>query len=263
MSRREGKTSSSSFLFLHHLRNTSTENIFLLFSSENNDHSKEDVWSIACIMIEMLINTILFRPQNDDPTLQLLCIVQYVGGLTVSSLDRFPTHVKKFFSKIKCDPYQLRLHRLLQQIFSQYKFHHQESMIVCKENLFDLLKHMFQFQPVKRISLHGLLDHPFFAHHHSIKTTKSRPCNGSSSLLTHRPTSIRPTDLVHLCTKLNLENSRWILSLKERCLFELILRSGNYSPWNLSQYGLSQSLENDLRRLITFLTGFSPIDLNE
>ena len=69
-----------------------------MFSDELNDNSKEDVWSIGCIIIEMMINTILFRPQNDDPSLQLLCIVQYVGGLTHSLLDRFPLHIKKFVS---------------------------------------------------------------------------------------------------------------------------------------------------------------------
>lgn len=223
------------------------EFFFFLCSFEFDDQSKEDVWSIACIMIEMLINTIFFRPQNDDPILQLLCIVQYVGGLTNSSLDRFPFNVKKFFSKIKCDPYQLRLHRVLQQIFLQYKFQHHED----KENLFDLFKQMFQFQSTKRISLIGLIEHPFFAHQ-TLKTTKFVHFNGKS-----RPKSIQSNHLVHLCTKLNIENSRWILTLKERCLFEVILRTDVYS-----HLGLSQSLENDLRRLISFLTGFSSIDLN-
>ena len=80
---------------------------------ESFEQSKEDVWSIACIIVEMMINTIPFRPQNDDPALQLLCIAQLVGGLTPSLIDRFPSHVKSFFSNIKCDTHQQRLHRLL------------------------------------------------------------------------------------------------------------------------------------------------------
>ena len=231
----------------------------LFFSYETTiDHFKEDVWSIACIMIEMMINTILFRPQNDDPTLQLLCIVQYVGGLSISLLDRFPSNVKKFFSKIKCDPYQLRLHRLLQHIFTQYKFQHQETTMFNKENLFDLFKQMFQFQSIKRISLLGLIDHPFFSSLHSMKNNKLRISNSTpSSSFISRPTSIRLEHLVHLCIKLNSEHPRWNLTLKERCLFELIIRMENFNQLNLSQYGLSQSLQNDLQKLISFFTGLS------
>ena len=133
----------------------------MLFSNELNDNSKEDVWSIGCIIIEMIINTILFRPQNDDPSLQLLCIVQYVGGLTYSLLDRFPVHIKKLFSKTKCDNHQQRLQRLLQQIFNQYTIYSNEYN--KKEYLYDLLKQMFQFQSDKRIELQSLIEHPFYS----------------------------------------------------------------------------------------------------
>ena len=218
------------------------------------EHCKEDVWSIGCIIIEMMINSILFRPQNDDPSLQLLCIVQYVGGLSMAVLDRFPLHVKKFFAKIKCDPYQLRLHRLLQHLFTQYKFHHHhDHAMYRKEDLADLLKQMFQFQSAKRISLLSLIEHPFFSVS-CARTNRVRlaaPC----ASVTVRSTPIRLDHLVHLCTQLNLERSRWNLTLKERCLFELILRMENFSQINLSQYGLSQSLRADLQRLIYFLTG--------
>ena len=223
-------------------------------SCHTMEQCKEDVWSIGCIIIEMMINSILFRPQNDDPSLQLLCIVQYVGGLSMAVLDRFPLHVKKFFAKIKCDPYQLRLHRLLQHLFSQYKFqHHLDHATHSKEHLFDLLKQMFQFQSAKRISLLSLIDHPFFSWSCS-KTNRMRLSAPGPSVITRR-TPIRLDHLVHLCTKLNLEHSRWNLTLKERCLFEVILHVENFSQINLSQYGLSQSLRADLQKLIYFLTG--------
>jgi serine/threonine protein kinase len=225
-------------------------------SHDTNEHSKEDVWSIACIIVEMMIHTILFRPQNDDPTLQLLCIVQYVGGLSATLLDHFPLHVKRLFSKIKCDPYQLRLHRLLQHIFSQYKTIHHDHSIQNKENLFDLLKQMFHFQSVKRLTLCALLDHPFFSLYSS-KTVRLRtPMSSSRLSLTTKNTSNKIDHLVHLCIKLNLEHSRWDLTLKERCLFELILHMDRFSQINLSQYGLSQSLQSDIQKLLAFLTGF-------
>ena len=188
----------------------------------------------------MMINTILFRPQNDDPSLQLLCIVQYVGGLTLSTLDRFPLHIKKLFSKTKCDSHQQRLHRLLQQIFKQYSLH-------FNENLFDLLKQMFQFQSDKRLSLDLLLEHPFY----SLKRI-SYPKTHS---LIKPSVSIRLDDLVHLCTKLQLKQSRWILTLKERCLFELILHIKNFNDFNPEEYGLSQLLQFEIKKLIFFLTG--------
>ena len=223
---------------------------FFLFSNELNDNSKEDVWSIGCIIIEMMINTILFRPQNDDPSLQLLCIVQYVGGLTYSLLDRFPVHIKKLFSKIKCDNHQQRLQRLLQQIFNQYTMNLNEYQPYTKENLFDLLKQMFQFQYDKRISLQSLIEHPFYLINSSFKNPKIRTNN-----LIMKTTSITIDDLIHLCTKLNLKQSRWVLTLKERCLFELILHIKNFNQFNSDKYGLSQTLQLEIKKLIYFLTG--------
>ncbi|CAF1244661.1 unnamed protein product [Adineta steineri] len=220
-----------------------------LINNGSFDNSKEDVWSIGCIIVEMMINTILFRPQNDDPSLQLLCIVQFVGGLTLSLIDHFPSHIKQLFSNIKCDSHQQRLNRLLKQIFNRYAIHSNEYN--KRDNLYDLLKHMFQFQPDKRIDLQSLIEHSFF----SINLNKHCLNKTRLNLIKIKTSSIRIDDLVHLCTKLNLERSRWILTLKERCLLELILHIDNFSQLNLYKYGLNQSLQNELRKLIYFLTG--------
>ena len=194
-----------------------------------------------------MINTILFRPQNDDPALQLLCIGQLVGGLTPSLIDRFPSHIKPFFSKMKCDTHQQRLHRLLKQIFHRYLNHVNQCNNPQKDSLYDLLKQMFQFQTDKRIELQALIEHPFFSLNSNGKTRSN-----SFKIATR---SVQIADLVHLCTKLNLDQSRWILTLKERCLFELILHIEDFNQFNSEQYGLSQSLQNDLKQLIYFLTG--------
>ena len=151
----------------HHLWRHAPESLIrMIMESDSSivDNSKEDVWSIACIIVEMMINTILFRPPNDDPSLQLLCIAQFVGGLTLSLIDRFPSHVKQLFSNIKCDSHQQRLHRLLKQIFHQYTNHSNEYNSK-KDNLYDLLKQMFQFQSDKRIELQALIEHPFYSIH--------------------------------------------------------------------------------------------------
>lgn len=214
---------------------------------ESFHQCKEDVWSIACIIVEMMINTILFRPQNDDPALQLLCIAQLVGGLTPSLIDRFPAYVKPFFSNMKCDIHQQRLPRLLKQIFHQYVNHANQYNHPQKDSLYDLLKQMLQFQIEKRIDLQTLIEHPFFALNSNNKIR--------STDLKINATSIQIADLVHLCTKLNLQQTRWILTLKERCLFELILHIEDFNQFNLKQCGLSQSLQNELKQLIYFLTG--------
>ncbi|UJR13814.1 hypothetical protein I4U23_000825 [Adineta vaga] len=215
------------------------------------DNSKEDVWSIACIIVEMMINTILFRPPNDDPHLQLLHIVQLVGGLTTSLIDCFPMHVKQIFSNRKCDSHQQRLNRLLRQIFSQYAIHANDYN--RKDHLYDLLKHMFQFQSDKRIDLQSLIEHPFYSlNSNKICLTKPPRLN----FLKLQTSSMRIDDLVHLCTRLHLEQSRWMLTLKERCLLELILHIDNFNQLDFSQYGLSQSLQNELERLTYFLTGY-------
>ncbi|CAF1335584.1 unnamed protein product [Rotaria sordida] len=213
---------------------------------ESNGNSKEDVWSIGCIIVEMMINTILFRPQNDDPSLQLLCIVQLVGGLTLSFIDHFPYHIKQLFSNIKCDSDQQRLNHLLKQIFNQYTIHPNDNN--RKDYLYDLLKQIFQFQSDKRIELQSLIEHPFF----SLNSIKNKI---QLNLLQTKISSIQIDDLIHLCTKLNLEHSRWILTLKERCLFELILHIKNFSQFNPDNYGLSHLLKDELKRLVHFLTG--------
>jgi hypothetical protein len=106
---------------------------------------------------------------------------------------------------------------------------------------------MFQFQSDKRIELQSLIEHPFYSLH---LNTKNR-----LNILKIKTRSIDIDDLVHLCTKLNLEQSRWVLKLKERCLFELILHIKNFNQFNFHQYGLSQNVQNELKQLIYFLTG--------
>ena len=210
------------------------------------DNCKEDVWSIGCIIVEMMINTILFRPQNDDPALQLLRIVEFVGGLTLPIIDHFPLHIKNIFSTIKCDSHQQRLHRLLRQIFQQYPNSLNESNRK-REYLYDLLKQIFQFQSEKRIDLQGLAEHPFF----SMNVLNKNRMN----FMKLKSQSIQIDDLIHLCVKLQLEKSRWVLTLKERCLFEVILQIKNFNQINFNQLGLRQSLQNELQQLIYFFTG--------
>ncbi|CAF3834132.1 unnamed protein product [Rotaria magnacalcarata] len=245
----------------HHLWRHAPESLIRMIIEQDDltsdktiiDHTKEDVWSIGCIIIEMMINTMLFRPQNDEPSLQLFCIVQYVGGLTLSLYERFPSNVKILFSKIRLDSHQQRLHNLLKQIINQETLNLNEHHFYTKENLFDLLKAMFQFQPEKRTALHSLSEHPFYSMNSSMKNYKTR-MNSLTSILPLNTSSISIDDLIRLCIKLNLQQSRWVLTLKERCLFELILHIKNFNLLSLYKYGLSPSLHLEIKRLIYFFT---------
>lgn len=206
-------------------------------------------------MVEMMINTILFHPQNDDPSLQLFCIVQFVGGLTSSVIDGFPLHVRQLFSTINCDSHQQRLHRLLKQIFHHYRMFFTKQQQQLDNHLYDLLTHLFQFQAEKRLSLQSSIEHPFFGMHPIKSSIANLSLEPRISVARLPKASIRMDDLIHLCTKLNLSHGRWVPTLKERCLLELIVHMTTFSQVNLAHYGLSQLLQVELRRLIEFLTG--------
>ena len=214
------------------------------------DNSKEDVWSIGCIIVEMMIKTILFHPQNDEPSLQLRRIVDLVGGLQASVIEQFPPHARQLFPPINCDALQLRLPAMLKQVFIQYGSNAEHKP---KENcLRDLLSRMFQFQSANRLSLQSCIEHPFFAND-SPGTHCSKPQFDISPHVRTRP--MRATDLIHLCTQLHLERPRWVLTLKQRCLLQVILHTDNCQAFKPQKYGLPQSLQNELRNFVSFLTG--------
>lgn len=186
----------------------------------------------------MMIQTILFRPNNDDPSLQLLCIVRLVGGMTRDFYERFPVHIKQMFSSLKMDSNQRRLYHFLKQIFHQYAISAIEHRY--DGELYDLLSQMFQFQSQKRLTLTSTLEHPFFSME-SMKITFRSSQRKSSS--------INVDDLIRLTIRLQLEQSRWMLTLKERCLFEILLHSKDFFT---DQFDLSPTLRNEIIRLKNF-----------
>ena len=197
-----------------------------------------------------MIKTILFRPQNDEPSLQLHCIVQFVGGLQASVIEQFPSSAKQLFRAINCDASQVRLPSVLKQVFNQYgsSADHKPK----EDCLHNLLTGMFQFQSANRLSLQSCIDHPFFANE-PFSARCPKPQFDISPHLRTRPT--RTNDLIHLCTQLHLERPRWVLTLKQRCLLEVLLHTDNFQAFKSQKYGLPRSLQNELRNLVSFLTG--------
>lgn len=224
-----------------------------VFSSLYTDESKEDVWSIGCIVIEMMIHQILFHPLNDDPSLQLVSIVQLVGGLKESILENFLEPVKRFFRRINCDPYQDRLPSLLNQIFSQFKQNSNEIDDTDSfHELYDLLKQMLRFDWNQRISLSSCIEHSFF------KSTTRGECAQKCNLFDNnckRKAFISSDDLIRLCIKFNRKQNRWMLTLKENCLLKLLQHVENLSEFSNNLPLLSHSLNFELRNLIDFFTG--------
>ncbi|CAF3667755.1 unnamed protein product [Didymodactylos carnosus] len=228
-------------------------------------YSKCDVWSIACIIVEMLMHngSVLFQPANDDVCQQLFCIVQYVGGLTLPIFEFFPYHIKQAFSNIDFDSNQLRLGYMLTSILSQLspiQCVSEQSSSYTRENLYDLLEKMFQFLPDKRISLTNILQHPFYS---SLPKTMTKTVNTKYIWKSQQQQqSIRTIDdLIRLCISLELQRPRWVLTLKEKCLFRILINLPNFNQFNENysysqpQFYLSESLYCDLKKLVRFLTG--------
>jgi hypothetical protein len=197
----------------------------------------------------MLIKTIVFRPINDEPALQLFCIVQYVGGLTQCQRDRLPVHVKRMFVEMNVDNHQQRVRCLLKQIFDRYTSMHPDERTSI-EPLRHLLTRMFQFQSDQRISLQSSIEHSFFV---SMNNTR---CS-HVSMARRRTSSVRIDDLVRLCTRQHLDRCRWMLSLKERCQLTLIVHIDDFtrSTNQFERYGVNRALESELRQLANFLAG--------
>ncbi|CAF0841471.1 unnamed protein product [Didymodactylos carnosus] len=256
----------------HHLWRHAPENLIQMILEKcyqpcrsNNEfyYLKCDVWSIACIIVEMLIHngSVLFQPANDDVCQQLLCIVQYVGGLTSSILELFPYHIKQAFNNIDFDSNQLRLGYMLKSIFSYStatQYISQQSTLYTKENLYDLLENMFQFLPDKRISLTNILHHPFFS---SLLKPITKSVNTKCLWKSQQQSTRTINDLIRLCIGLELQQPRWMLTLKEKCLFRILINLPNFNQFNgnyfysQSQFYLNESLYYDLKKLIHFVTG--------
>ncbi|KAK5575541.1 hypothetical protein RB653_006674 [Dictyostelium firmibasis] len=108
----------------------------------SNYTTKIDIWSIGCILAEMLIGKPLFPGTNSND--QLGRIIEVLGSPTKDDMEAMKP------SK----PYHLQLPNINPKFFES--LHNVEDKTVV-----DLLSKIFIFDPVKRASIDEIIAHPF------------------------------------------------------------------------------------------------------
>ncbi|XP_061473262.1 dual specificity protein kinase CLK4 isoform X2 [Rhineura floridana] len=116
-----------------------------------------DVWSIGCILIEYYLGFTVF--QTHDSKEHLAMMERMLGPLPVHMIKKSRKH---YFHHNQLDwdehssagRYVRRWCKPLKEFMHCHDKDH--------ENLFDLIRRMLEYDPVKRITLDEALEHPFF-----------------------------------------------------------------------------------------------------
>ncbi|KAM9961327.1 hypothetical protein ACTFIR_004167 [Dictyostelium discoideum] len=148
----------------------------------SNYTTKIDIWSIGCILAEMLIGKPLFPGTNSND--QLGRIIEVLGSPTKDDMEAMKP------SK----PYHLQLPNINPKFFES--LHNVEDKTVV-----DLLSKIFIFDPVKRASIDEIIAHPFLrdVNINSLELFDEMKCfsvsgsNGKSSLTTNSTSSSSTT----------------------------------------------------------------------
>nr|XP_003217517.1 PREDICTED: dual specificity protein kinase CLK4 isoform X1 [Anolis carolinensis]XP_008103070.1 PREDICTED: dual specificity protein kinase CLK4 isoform X1 [Anolis carolinensis]XP_008103071.1 PREDICTED: dual specificity protein kinase CLK4 isoform X1 [Anolis carolinensis]XP_016846992.1 PREDICTED: dual specificity protein kinase CLK4 isoform X1 [Anolis carolinensis] len=116
-----------------------------------------DVWSIGCILIEYYLGFTVF--QTHDSKEHLAMMQRILGPLPVHMIKKSR---KRYFHKNELDwdehSHAARYVRKRCKPLKEFMHCHDKD----HENLFDLLRKMLEYDPVKRITLDEALEHPFF-----------------------------------------------------------------------------------------------------
>eukprot|EP00042_Codosiga_hollandica_P045464 m.463160 g.463160 ORF g.463160 m.463160 type:complete len:178 (-) comp57030_c0_seq6:71-604(-) len=113
--------------------------------------SRADVWSVACILVECLTRTVLFR--GNDTIDQFVKIVTRRGF----PHGRFLALIESAATRAFIQRYQDLLPEPWERILPG----------VHDETLFDLLDRMLSYDPAERLTAGGAMEHPFFEMYHN------------------------------------------------------------------------------------------------
>ena len=111
--------------------------------------SSADVWSIGCVMAELLLRTPVFPPGSDSA--QINKILEVVGTPSQEFIDRQDDTTRTFLTTGNRIP---KRPGTFKEIFSPEKFTDTAEI--------DLLEAMLRFDPLERISIEEAITHSYF-----------------------------------------------------------------------------------------------------
>ncbi|KAN0033716.1 hypothetical protein ACTFIV_000180 [Dictyostelium citrinum] len=204
----------------------------------SNYTTKIDIWSIGCILAEMLIGKPLFPGTNSND--QLGRIIEVLGSPTKDDMEAMKP------SK----PYHLQLPNINPKFFES--LHNVDDKTVV-----DLLSKIFIFDPVKRASIDEIIAHPFLrdANLNSLELFDEMKCfsvssNGKSSITTNSTSSSSTTaNMTSLASSSSNNKTTCSESYLSRLPTSAITSSSNLKSIDNSNNGKSSSSSNNIPSL--------------
>jgi len=121
-----------------------------LFLGETNYSTKIDVWSLGCILIEILTKRAIFYNKDEKSIFPLMC--QICGTLNGEYWKNLPNY--KFYSSIIPEEGLKSQINKKNQLFKD-----------LDEVTLDIIQKMLNLNPEERITIDGILEHPFLTSH--------------------------------------------------------------------------------------------------
>lgn len=121
-----------------------------LFLGETNYSTKIDVWSLGCILIEILTKRAIFYNKDEKSIFPLMC--QICGTLNGEYWKNLPNY--KFYSSIIPEEGLKSQINNKNQLFKD-----------LDEVTLDIIQKMLNLNPEERITIDGILEHPFLTSH--------------------------------------------------------------------------------------------------
>ncbi|KAK8793443.1 hypothetical protein WA158_004802 [Blastocystis sp. Blastoise] len=122
--------------------------------------SQSDIWSAACIAMELYTGDLLFQTHNNLHHLSLM--EHFMGPFPMSMVSHAARHIREYFDDAG--------HVLLTQFANKKDIahvRHSKSLeeLIEDADFLDLIRHMLIYNPKERYTASDALKHPFFTKH--------------------------------------------------------------------------------------------------